>query len=54
MSKHVIVGAGAVGSATASVLAERGDQVSVISRRGTGPEHPAIEGWQPTRPTPNG
>jgi nucleoside-diphosphate-sugar epimerase len=43
MSKHVIVGAGAVGSATALQLAERGEQVRVISRRGTGPEHPAIE-----------
>jgi nucleoside-diphosphate-sugar epimerase len=43
MSEHVIVGAGAVGSATALVLAERGEHVRVISRRGTGPEHPAIE-----------
>jgi nucleoside-diphosphate-sugar epimerase len=43
MSKHVIVGAGAVGSATALVLAERGEHVRVVSRRGTGPEHPAIE-----------
>ena len=43
MSKHVIVGAGAVGSATALLLAERGEHVSVISRRGTGPDHPAIE-----------
>jgi nucleoside-diphosphate-sugar epimerase len=43
MSKHVIVGAGVVGSATALLLAERGEHVSVISRRGTGPDHPAIE-----------
>src|SRR5580693_2956444 len=43
MSKHVIVGAGAVGSATALLLAERGEHVSVISRRGAGPEHVAIE-----------
>jgi len=43
MSEHVIVGAGAVGSATALVLANRGEHVRVISRRGTGPEHPAIE-----------
>ena len=43
MSKHVIVGAGAVGSATALLLAERGEHVRVISRRGTGPDHPAIE-----------
>ena len=43
MSEHVIVGAGAVGSATALLLAERGDQVKVVTRRGTGPEHPRIE-----------
>lgn len=43
MSEHVIVGAGAVGSATAMLLASRGEHVRVISRRGTGPEHPAIE-----------
>ena len=40
---HVIVGAGAVGSATAQLLAERGEQVRVVSRRGTGPEHAGIE-----------
>ena len=43
MSEHVIVGAGAVGSATALLLAERGEHVRVISRRGTGPDHPAVE-----------
>jgi nucleoside-diphosphate-sugar epimerase len=43
MSEHVIVGAGAVGSAVAELLAGRGEHVRVISRRGTGPEHPAIE-----------
>jgi nucleoside-diphosphate-sugar epimerase len=43
MSEHVIVGAGAVGSATALLLAGRGEHVRVISRRGTGPEHAAIE-----------
>ena len=43
MSQHVIVGAGAVGSAAALLLAGRGEQVRVVSRRGTGPEHPAIE-----------
>jgi nucleoside-diphosphate-sugar epimerase len=43
MSEHVIVGAGAIGTATALLLAERGEHVRVISRRGTGPEHPAIE-----------
>jgi nucleoside-diphosphate-sugar epimerase len=40
---YVIVGAGAVGVATARLLAERGDQVRLVSRRGTGPEHPSVE-----------
>ncbi len=43
MSLHVIVGAGAVGTATAQLLAERGEQVRIVSRHGSGPEHPAIE-----------
>jgi nucleoside-diphosphate-sugar epimerase len=43
MAAHVIVGAGAVGTATARLLAERGEQVRMISRSGSGPEHPAIE-----------
>src|SRR5215472_18462824 len=43
MSEHVIVGAGPVGSATARLLAERGEHVRVVTRSGSGPEHPAIE-----------
>ncbi|MEV4630983.1 NAD-dependent epimerase/dehydratase family protein [Micromonospora sp. NPDC049523] len=43
MSVHVIVGAGPVGSAAATLLAERGERVRLLTRRGTGPEHPAIE-----------
>jgi nucleoside-diphosphate-sugar epimerase len=43
MPEHVIVGAGAVGSAAALLLAERGDHVRIITRHGSGPEHPAIE-----------
>jgi nucleoside-diphosphate-sugar epimerase len=43
MAEHVIVGAGPVGSAAALLLAERGEHVRVVSRRGAGPEHPAIE-----------
>jgi nucleoside-diphosphate-sugar epimerase len=43
MSEHVIVGAGAVGSATALLLAERGEHVRLVTRSGSGPEHPAIE-----------
>lgn len=43
MARHVIVGAGRIGSTTAALLAERGEQVRLVSRRGTGPRHPAIE-----------
>jgi nucleoside-diphosphate-sugar epimerase len=43
MSKHVIVGAGAVGCTAAMLLAERGEQVRVVTRHGSGPDHPAIE-----------
>ncbi len=43
MSLHVIVGAGAVGSATAHLLAADGEQVRMITRSGSGPQHPAIE-----------
>ncbi|MEU1685683.1 NAD-dependent epimerase/dehydratase family protein [Micromonospora sp. NPDC005707] len=43
MALHVIVGAGPVGTATARLLAERGDRVRVVTRRGSGPVHPAIE-----------
>jgi nucleoside-diphosphate-sugar epimerase len=40
---HVIVGAGPVGSTTATLLAERGEQVRVVTRSGGGPAHPNIE-----------
>lgn len=43
MALHVVVGAGAVGVATARLLADRGDRVRLVSRRGTGPEHPSVE-----------
>lgn len=43
MSMHVIVGAGPVGSATATRLAGMGEQVRVITRSGTGPDAPGIE-----------
>ena len=43
MAKHVIVGAGAVGSAAALLLAERGEQVRLVTRHGSGPAHPGIE-----------
>ncbi|GAA3910333.1 NAD-dependent epimerase/dehydratase family protein [Actinoplanes auranticolor] len=43
MSKHVIVGSGPVGSSVARLLAERGESVRIVTRSGTGPEHPLIE-----------
>jgi nucleoside-diphosphate-sugar epimerase len=42
MSAHVIVGAGPVGSATATLLAERGEKVTVVTRSGKGPDLPGI------------
>jgi nucleoside-diphosphate-sugar epimerase len=43
MALHVIVGAGPVGSTTARLLADRGERVRLLTRRGGGPEHPGIE-----------
>lgn len=37
MSQHVVVGAGPVGSATAALLAQRGEAVTLVSRSGRGP-----------------
>jgi nucleoside-diphosphate-sugar epimerase len=42
MSKHIVVGAGPIGTATALLLAERGNEVVVVTRSGSGPNHPAI------------
>lgn len=39
---HVVVGAGPVGSTTALLLAEQDRPVTVLTRRGGGPEHPLI------------
>ncbi|MFE7743625.1 NAD-dependent epimerase [Nocardia sp. NPDC057455] len=43
MQKHVVVGRGATASVTATLLAESGDRVRVVSRSGAGPDHPNIE-----------
>lgn len=43
MTLQVIVGAGPVGSALATLLAEAGDEVRVVTRSGRGPAHPRIE-----------
>ncbi len=43
MSFHVVTGAGPTGTATALLLAGSGEHVRLVTRRGTGPEHPGIE-----------
>ncbi|MFI9560241.1 NAD-dependent epimerase/dehydratase family protein [Nonomuraea endophytica] len=43
MSLQVIVGAGATGSALARLLADSGEQVRLVTRRGGGPVHQRIE-----------
>ena len=43
MDVQLVIGAGAIGTATAQLLAERGQRVRLVTRRGGGPEHPAIE-----------
>jgi len=40
---HVVVGAGATGTATALLLASSGASVRIVTRSGTGPEHARIE-----------
>ncbi|MET7701826.1 NAD-dependent epimerase/dehydratase family protein [Streptomyces sp. NPDC005485] len=43
MSVDVVVGAGSTGVATASLLADAGRRVRLVTRSGSGPEHPGIE-----------
>lgn len=43
MALHVIVGAGPVGSATARLLAGRGEEVRLLSRRGGGPSVAGVQ-----------
>ncbi|WP_027861406.1 NAD-dependent epimerase/dehydratase family protein [Marmoricola sp. URHB0036] len=40
---HVVVGAGPVGATVALQLAEQGHQVRLLTRSGSGPEHPMID-----------
>ena len=42
MSHHVVVGAGSIGAGTALELVDRGHQVTLITRSGSGPEHEHI------------
>lgn len=41
--RHVVTGAGPVGWTIAEQLAEAGHEVRVLTRSGSGPEHPAVE-----------
>ena len=43
MGVQLVIGAGAIGTATAQLLAVRGERVRLVTRSGGGPEHPAIE-----------
>ncbi|BAL85772.1 putative NAD-dependent epimerase/dehydratase [Actinoplanes missouriensis 431] len=43
MAQHVVVGSGPIGSKVASLLADQGESVRVVTRSGRGPEHPLIE-----------
>ncbi|MEU0212820.1 NAD-dependent epimerase/dehydratase family protein [Streptomyces canus] len=43
MAKHVIIGAGSIGTNVARLLAERGESVRIVTRSGSGPEHPLID-----------
>ncbi|MCX4703224.1 SDR family oxidoreductase [Streptomyces sp. NBC_01373] len=43
MAKHVIIGAGSIGTNVARLLAERGERVRIVTRSGSGPEHRLID-----------
>jgi nucleoside-diphosphate-sugar epimerase len=42
MGRHVIIGAGAVGTATAEALIDQGHDVTVVTRTGSGPDRPGV------------
>lgn len=42
MKQHVVLGSGPVGTGIALALAGRGDRVEVVTRSGTGPDHPLV------------
>jgi nucleoside-diphosphate-sugar epimerase len=43
MAKHVILGAGSIGTNIARILTDRGEKVLMVTRRGSGPDHPLVE-----------
>lgn len=40
--QHTVVGAGPIGSALTTLLADRGERVTVVTRSGRGPQHPLV------------
>jgi nucleoside-diphosphate-sugar epimerase len=42
MQHHVVIGAGPVGSGVAELLAAGGTPVTIVTRSGTGPDHPLV------------
>jgi nucleoside-diphosphate-sugar epimerase len=43
MSTHLVLGAGPIGTRVALLLAEAGAHVRVVTRSGSGPDHPGVE-----------
>ncbi|OUM41001.1 NAD-dependent epimerase/dehydratase family protein [Arthrobacter sedimenti] len=43
MSQYIVTGAGPVGWTIAEQLAERGNSVRILTRSGSGPDHPLVE-----------
>jgi nucleoside-diphosphate-sugar epimerase len=43
MAEHVILGAGSIGTNIARSLVDRGERVLMVTRSGSGPEHPLVE-----------
>ncbi|MGC1209316.1 MAG: NAD-dependent epimerase/dehydratase family protein [Ornithinimicrobium sp.] len=42
-NRHLVIGAGPIGSTVAQRLADQGDRVAIVTRSGTGPDHANIE-----------
>ncbi|MFR0355241.1 NAD-dependent epimerase/dehydratase family protein [Streptomyces sediminimaris] len=43
MGKHLVIGAGSIGTNVARLLAERGQSARIVTRSGSGPEHRLID-----------
>ncbi|MFF1607357.1 NAD-dependent epimerase/dehydratase family protein [Amycolatopsis sp. NPDC058278] len=43
MAKHVVIGAGSIGTNVARLLVEQGETVRIVTRSGSGPEHRLID-----------